>query len=81
MIYHRSTVQSTDSFFVSRQDHDYLLKHHQKFLLHLFETYESRWNVGGVVFKDVEVKDNAKLQRYLSSPQRAKFLQQEGVLI
>lgn len=81
MIYHRSTVQSTDSFFVSRQDHDYLLKHHQKFLLHLFEHYESRWNIDGVVFKDVIIKDNAKLQKYLSSPQRVKHLQKEGVLI
>lgn len=70
-----------DSFFISRQDHDYLLKHHQKFLLHLFETYESRWNVDGLIFKEVEIKDNAKLQKHLSSPQKDKFLQKEGVLL
>lgn len=79
--YHASTIQTTDSFFISRQDHDYLLKHHQKFLLHLFETYESRWNIDGLIFKDVETKDNAKLQKYLASPQKDKFLQKEGVLI
>lgn len=70
-----------DSFFISRQDHDYLLKHHQKFLLHLFETYESRWNIDGLIFKEVLIKDNAKLQKCLSSPQKDRFLQKEGVLI
>jgi hypothetical protein len=70
-----------DSFFISRQDHDYLLKHHQKFLLHLFETYESRWNIDGLIFKEVLIKDNVKLQKCLSSPQKDKFLQKEGVLL
>lgn len=81
MIYHQSRSQTTDSFFVNRQDHDYLLKHHQKFLLHLFEHYETRWNIDGVVFKDVELKDNAKLQKHLSSPQRDQYLQKVGILI
>jgi hypothetical protein len=79
--YQSAVVSSVDSFFINRQDHDFLARHHQKFLLHLFEVYESRWNIDGVIFKDVSSKDNVKLQKHLSSVERQQYLQENGVLI
>jgi hypothetical protein len=79
---HRSAVvKAVDSFFINRQDHDYMLKHHAKFLLHLFDSYESRWNVDGLIFKDVVKEDRSKLHKIMSSSHRSKYLQSEKVLI
>ena len=76
-----AVVKAVDSFFINRQDHDYMLKHHTKFLLHLFDCYESRWNVDGLVFKDVSKEDRSKLHKIMSSPHRSEYLQAEGVMI
>jgi hypothetical protein len=58
-----------------------MLKHHTKFLLHLFDCYESRWNVDGLVFKDVSKEDRSKLHKIMSSHHRSLYLQSEGVMI
>jgi hypothetical protein len=76
-----AVVKAVDSFFISRQDHDYMLKYHAKFLLHLFDSYESRWNIYGLIFRDVSKEDRSKLHKTVSSGHRSEYLQSEGVMI